>query len=121
MCLPRETITIVALVLAFAIAAAVPAHAEQRMVSVNGVWLGPTELALADRNAGYRVPNGYHWYDVPSGYWGLVGGPVLDRLSRRKAPAARRVGIRLVPEDTAGATDPAHISRPADRGRRHDR
>jgi hypothetical protein len=56
------------------------------MVSVNGVWLGPAELAMADGNAGYRVPDGHYWYDVRTGYWGLVGGPALGQVS--PAPAA---------------------------------
>lgn len=89
--LRRNRINIAALVAAFATATAVPAHAEQRMVSVNGVWLGPQELALADRNAGYHVPNGYYWYDASSGYWGLVGGPVLGQVSPAQ-PSGREQG-----------------------------
>ena len=61
--------------------AAVPAvDAAPRLVTVNGVWLGPAELAQADRNAGFRVPDGHYWYDPASGLWGLVGGPPVGRV-----------------------------------------
>ncbi len=66
------------------------AHAEQRTVSVNGAWLGPAELVLADRNAGYRVPNGCYRYDMSSGYWGLVGGPVLGRVPPAQGSGGER-------------------------------
>lgn len=72
-----KRLTLVGLVTAVTLAAALPGHAGQRRVSVNGVWLGPADQALADRNAGYRVPDGYYWYDPASGYWGLLGGPAL--------------------------------------------
>jgi hypothetical protein len=65
------------------------AGAGQRMVTVNGVVLGPRDLALADASVGFRVPDGRYWYDAPSGYWGVLGGPVLGRLPPQpQAPSA---------------------------------
>lgn len=57
-----------------------PAEAQQRMITVNGVLLGPQELAVADRAAGFRLPNGHYWLDHQSGYWGVVGGPAVGRV-----------------------------------------
>jgi hypothetical protein len=54
-------------------------------VSVNGQWLAPQQLAEADHAVGFMLPNGHYWYDVASGYWGVVGGPVVGQV----APAAR--------------------------------
>jgi hypothetical protein len=56
-------------------------HAGHRYVTVNGVPLGPQELAIADANAGFALPDGHYWYDVASGYWGAVGGPALGRVA----------------------------------------
>ena len=57
-----------------------PAEAQQRMITVNGVLLGPQEIAVADRAAGLRLPNGHYWLDHQSGYWGVVGGPAVGRV-----------------------------------------
>jgi len=57
-----------------------PATAQQRMVTVNGVLLGPQQLAVADRAAGFRLPTGHYWLDHQSGYWGVVGGPAVGRV-----------------------------------------
>jgi hypothetical protein len=56
-------------------------HAGHRYVTVNGVPLGLQELAIADANAGFVLPDGDYWYDVGSGYWGAVGGPALGRVA----------------------------------------
>jgi hypothetical protein len=44
-----------------------------RAVNVNGHWLGPADLAAADRLVGFELPNGFYWYDQASCIWGLVG------------------------------------------------
>lgn len=69
-----------------------PAEAGHRFVTVNGMLLGPQELAIADRNAGFRVPDGHYWYDLQSGYWGPVGGPAVGRVppQLREAPAPQQ-------------------------------
>lgn len=61
---------------------AVPAAAQtgQRYVTVNGVLLDEVQLQVADRQAGYELPNGHYWYDQQSGYWGQVGGAALGRV-----------------------------------------
>lgn len=74
----RATASLVAINLALLLSSA--AVAQQRAVSVNGVWLGPEQLAVADMYAGYRLPDGNYWYDAASGYWGVVGGPVLGQV-----------------------------------------
>jgi hypothetical protein len=55
--------------------------AGHRYVTVNGLVLGPQELAMADANAGFVLPDGHYWYDMASGYWGAVGGPALGRVA----------------------------------------
>jgi hypothetical protein len=52
-------------------------EAQGRMISVNGIWLTPEQILLADRCAGFPLPNGHYWLDANSGYWGVVGGPVV--------------------------------------------
>lgn len=69
-----------ALGLVVAATAITAAEAQQRLVTVNGVVLGPQELAVADRAAGFRLPSGHYWLDHQSGYWGVVGGPAVGRV-----------------------------------------
>jgi hypothetical protein len=45
----------------------------QRAVNVNGQWLGPAELAVADAAAGFELPDGFYWYDPRSCTWGVLG------------------------------------------------
>ena len=76
---------VTALLVAAALAcAAIPAsanHTGGRTIFVNGQLLNPYQVAQADQNAGYRVPDGFYWLDHASGYWGLVGGPALGRIA----------------------------------------
>jgi hypothetical protein len=51
-----------------------PAEA-QRAVTVNGHWLSPPQIQQADRNAGYKLPNGHYWCDPATGLWGAFGQP----------------------------------------------
>ena len=64
------------------------ASAQQRMITVNGAWLTPEQAALADRNAGFRLPNGHYWLDWNSGLWGVVNGPVVGRLTPEQLAAS---------------------------------
>jgi hypothetical protein len=92
----RRTSTLTAMLLAAAVLAggatqlALPgaAGAAHRAVTVNGILLGPQELALADRAAGFALPDGNYWYDASSGLWGVRGGPALGRV----APAPQQQG-----------------------------
>jgi hypothetical protein len=45
----------------------------QREVNVNGRWLGPADLAVADQAVGFELPNGFYWYDPRTCTWGLIG------------------------------------------------
>ena len=70
-----------ATLVASALGAALPSDALARAVIVNGQLLGPQELAVADANAGFYLPDGRYWYDPQSGYWGVEGGPALGRVA----------------------------------------
>ena len=61
------------------------AHA-QRAVTVNGHWLTPQQMMIADRNAGFILPNGHYWCDPASGYWGAVGGNAAGRVHPSQCP-----------------------------------
>ncbi len=73
------------------------AQAQKRYVTVNGMILGPQELMVADANAGFPLPNGHYWFDVESGFWGVVGGPAVGRV----APAQSQRGFSYR-NDTTG-------------------
>jgi hypothetical protein len=45
----------------------------QREVNVNGRWLGPGDLAIADQAVGFELPDGFYWYNPRTCTWGLVG------------------------------------------------
>jgi hypothetical protein len=80
-----------ALLITACLTAAAPAvadHLSGRYITVNGQPLGPQEMAEADWNVGFRLPNGHYWWDPNTGYWGLVGGAALGRV----APARRSRG-----------------------------
>ena len=62
------------------------AHA-QRAVTVNGQWLTPQQMMIADQNAGFLLPNGHYWCDPTSGYWGAVGGNAAGRVHPSQCPA----------------------------------
>ncbi len=68
------------------------AGANHRVVIVNGALLGPQDLAFADRVAGFPLPNGNYWYDMQSGYWGLVGGPALGWVPPELRQGSRSQG-----------------------------
>jgi hypothetical protein len=61
-----------------------PASAQwpQRAVSVNGQWLGPADLAVADQAVGFELPDGFYWYDARTCTWGLQG----DQRPRGRLP-----------------------------------
>jgi len=98
----RALLAVVLLSGSFCVAMPPQAEAGHRFVTVNGMLLGPQELAIADRNAGFRVPDGHYWYDLQSGYWGPVGGPAVGRVppQLREAPAPQQGWSRR--NDTTG-------------------
>jgi hypothetical protein len=66
----RQHGRVVGVVLAFLVGVGLGAGAalaQQRPITVNGVWLTPEQAALADRNAGFRLPDGHYWLDLDSG------------------------------------------------------
>ena len=62
------------------------AHA-QRAITVNGQWLTPQQMMIADRNAGFILPNGHYWCDPASGYWGAAGGGPVGRVHPSQCPS----------------------------------
>ncbi len=60
---------------------AAQADHDSRVVVVNGARLSPAEIAYAEQATGYQLPSGYYWYNEASGYWGVVGGPAVGRVS----------------------------------------
>jgi hypothetical protein len=62
-----------AICLVFALSGQAFAQWAQRAVNVNGQWLGPAELAVADAAAGFELPDGFYWYDPRSCSWGVLG------------------------------------------------
>ena len=67
--------SLVAIALCLALAAVVPADAQQRYVVVNGALMSPQDLYVLDRMAGYYIPNGEYWLDPNTGVWGYAGNP----------------------------------------------
>ena len=61
------------------------AHA-QRAITVNGQWLTPQQMMIADRNVGFILPNGHYWCDPASGYWGALGGQAAGRVHPSQCP-----------------------------------
>ena len=59
----------------------VQADHDSRVVIVNGAILNPAEIVYAEQATGYHLPSGYYWYDQASGYWGVVGGPAVGRVT----------------------------------------
>jgi hypothetical protein len=53
-----------------------------RAINVNGQWLNPYEIAEVDQIAGFRLPNGYYWWNPRACVWGVVGNP----LPKGRAP-----------------------------------
>jgi hypothetical protein len=98
-----------ATLLAFSACFIAPLPAEaQRTVSVNGYWLTPQELLLADRNAGFALPNGHYWCDPASGFWGHVGGTAIGRVDPLQCPplpgqSAGQPYLRSGPGGTIGS------------------
>lgn len=50
-------------------------------VYVNGQRLTPEEIHYVEQVTGTRFASGYYWYDPNSGYWGVVGGPVMGQVA----------------------------------------
>jgi hypothetical protein len=73
----RSTLfTTIAALGAIALTAA-PASAQLgRAINVNGQWLNPQQIAQADEIAGFRLPNGFYWWNPQACAWGVVGNPV---------------------------------------------
>jgi hypothetical protein len=59
----------------------------QRAITVNGQWLTPQQIMIADQNVGFILPNGHYWCDPGSGYWGAVGGNAVGRVHPSQCPA----------------------------------
>jgi hypothetical protein len=47
-----------------------------RAINVNGQWLNPYQIAQVDQIAGFRLPNGYYWWNPQACVWGVVGNPL---------------------------------------------
>jgi hypothetical protein len=58
----------------------------QRAITVNGQWLTPQQMMIADGNAGFILPNGHYWCDPASGYWGQVGQTAVGRVHASQCP-----------------------------------
>jgi hypothetical protein len=58
----------------------------QRAITVNGYWLTPQQMLLADRNAGFALPNGHYWCDPSTGYWGAAGAGAAGRIHPSQCP-----------------------------------
>jgi hypothetical protein len=82
----RRFIVAVLLLLGFAAAA----HAEPRVIFVNGERLNGAGIAYADRlNCGQLVPNGDYWLDMRRREWGYVGVPERNPLPDCSAASSR--------------------------------
>jgi hypothetical protein len=69
-----STLVAAAAALVAAALATAPSSAQSyRAVNVNGRWLNGQELADADAIAGFRLPNGFYWYNPGACAWGVVG------------------------------------------------
>ncbi len=62
----------------------VASSTHSRVILVNGVLLNPYQTVEADRNVGFRLPNGAYWLDYRTGLWGAVGGPAVGRINTRQ-------------------------------------
>jgi len=69
-----------AVLLAFAAKSAHGYH-DTLTVYVNGQLLTPQQIHYVEQVTGLRFQSGYYWYDAPSGYWGIVNGPVIGRVA----------------------------------------
>lgn len=70
--------------LAVASVASAPAfanHTGGRYITINSERLSDQQIVQADRNVGFRLPNGHYWWDLRTGFWGVVGGPPLGFVS----------------------------------------
>lgn len=81
----RCAVFAVALVFAGLTGAPAQADHDSRVVIVNGARLSPAEILYAEQATGYQLPSGFYWYDAASGYWGVVGGPAVGRVSNTYA------------------------------------
>lgn len=75
-----HALAVTAMCLSLLVGGLLEIRAQQRTVTVNGALLGPQELAMADRAAGFPLPDGDYWLDRQTGVWGVVGGPALGRV-----------------------------------------
>lgn len=73
---------VLALLLGFGSSASYAYH-DTLVVIVNDQQLTPEEIHYVEQVTGIRFRSGYYWYDAPSGYWGVVNGPVIGRVAPR--------------------------------------
>lgn len=80
---------------------AAPAYANHpgtRYITINGQRLNHEQVVQADRNVGYRLRDGHYWWNLHTGYWGVVGGPPLGHVPPPPAgDASQRQGGGLGP------------------------
>jgi hypothetical protein len=58
-----------------ALGVSVAAHAQTRMVFVNGQRLNDAQVAGLEQRACRRIPNGQYWINMHTGAWGMMGDP----------------------------------------------
>jgi hypothetical protein len=66
-----------ALLATLLLAAAVPAEAQERRVTVNRTPLTAEQVAAIERQYRVRILDGHYWYDARVGVWGFWGGPAV--------------------------------------------
>jgi hypothetical protein len=80
----------VAVLSAVAITAPPVSAQSGRAINVNGQWLNPYQIAQVDQIAGFRLPNGYYWWNPRACVWGVVGNP----LPMGRAPCGGNMDAR---------------------------
>ena len=63
--------------------------ASARSVVVNGVLLGPVDIAVLQWIHGEYIPDGRYWLDFTSGIWGYEGGPAHGIIGQDNDTQAR--------------------------------
>jgi hypothetical protein len=72
------------------------AHAQTRMMIVNGQRLSDVQVASLEQRACTHIPNGAYWLDVQTGEWGYAGNRRVQGLfgemcgQRQKSLSERR-------------------------------
>lgn len=70
-----------------------------RQVVVNGKQLRDDQINFLEQKYRSPLPDGYYWYDLMCGAWGIIGGPVLCTLEPN-----HDIGGPLQPGASGGST-----------------